>query len=216
MESAIISKFKKVELVDLEGRTLLATTDVRTDEEENRIQLHGKDFEYIDTDTLVTAVGYMEDGILLMDAVVTISTDMQTNIEILKTHEKQERRTSLKVRTSFRTRIVKVRLNRPNARIMYQNTEIETKDLSMGGIGFFANRAFFKNQLVDIIMNQVKPGMTLRAKILRRKELRDSGWRYRYGCEFVRLTPEDERAICEFVFKAQLIEYQRLKELEIE
>ncbi len=205
-----------MELVDLEGRTLLATTDVRLDEETNRIQLHGRDFDCIDADTLVTAVGYMDDGILLMDAVVSISTRMQANIEIIKTHEKQERRSSLKVRTSFKTRIIKVRINRPNAKIMYQNTDIETKDLSMGGIGFFSDRPFFKNQLVDILMNQVKAGMTLRARVLRRSELKDSGWRYRYGCSFVNLTPEDERAICEFVFKAQLIEYQRLKELEIE
>ena len=176
-----------------------------------RIILMGEDFGLISHQSIVEAVGYLQDGIVLMKAKVTLSTCSQLNLEIIKTDSKQERRNFLKVKVFMRSKLLRAFSLGRNNKAFALNEPIQTRDISLGGIGFYSNQVLFKRQKVEINFNMLKPGFIARAEVLRKERgpFR-GGYRFKYGCRFMNISGEEERVLCEFVFRIQIENHRRL------
>jgi c-di-GMP-binding flagellar brake protein YcgR len=79
----------------------------------------------------------------------------------------------------------------------------------MGGLCFVSRTPFFLNQIVYVDLNEVFQGMVLPAKILRKNRVRDGEYRFKYGCQFQTIMSNQERALCEYAFKMQIINKQK-------
>ncbi|MDR1572006.1 MAG: PilZ domain-containing protein [Clostridiales Family XIII bacterium] len=190
----------------------------------NRIVLHGKDMAEIPHQTQVDIVAYFEDGLQFMWGVVTLSIPKQINVEIVsQVAKKEERRQSLKVRTSFDAKAVRVYSMGRLRRSMKTDTDIKIRDLSLGGAGFFSNHPFFRKQRITLDLSFLKQGFKAEFQVLRRERVEDRtdaagnvtgppDFKFRYGGRVLRLTSEQERLVCEYVFKVQISEHHKRKE----
>ncbi len=178
--------------------------------EGERIIVMGDDFGLIPHRSVVDAVGYLEDGIIFIKAKVTLSTDSQLNLEVINTESKQERRNFLKVKIYMATRVVRAFSLGKSQKSYIVNERVMTRDISLGGVAFYSNRRFLKKQRIELDFNILKPGFIAEAQVLRR----DSGpfrggYRFKYGCCFLNISGEEERVLCEFVFKTQLENHKK-------
>ena len=73
----------------------------------SRIILMGEEFGLIPHQSIVEVVGYLQDGIVFMNAKVTLSTSSQLNFDIIKTDNKQERRSYLKVKVYMNSKLLR-------------------------------------------------------------------------------------------------------------
>lgn len=181
----------------------------------NKVMLMGDDFGLIPHQSIVEAIGYLQDGIVYMNAKVTLSTTSQLNLEIVKTDNKQERRSFLKVRVFMNSRLLKgFSLGRSGKGYLI-NEPIMTRDISLGGIAFYSNSVLFKKQKVELDFNILKPGFIAQAEILRKERgpFR-GGYRFKYGCRFLNISGEEERVLCEFVFRTQIENHRKLTHLD--
>jgi len=177
----------------------------------DRAILQGDDFYLIPHQAAVDVVGYLQDGVVLMSGKVTLSTSSQINLDIIKTDDKQERRSSLKVRVQLRTQLLKALSLGRRSKSYTVNEIIQTRDLSLGGVAFFSNHIFFKKQKVFIDFNLLKPGFIAKAEVLRKERGPfKSGYRFKYGCRFLNISAEEERVLCEFVFRTQIENHKKL------
>lgn len=181
----------------------------------NRMILLGDDFGLIPHKSTVEVVGYLQDGIVFMNAQVTLSTASQLNIDIIKTDSKQERRSFLKVRVYINAKLLRAfsmgRKSKPYA----VNEPILTRDISLGGVAFYSNRILFKRQKVEIDFNILKPGFIARAEVLRKERGPFRGdYRFKYGCRFLNISGEEERVLCEFVFRTQIENHRKQMRLD--
>jgi hypothetical protein len=169
-----------------------------------RIILLGEDFGLIPHQSVVEVVGYLEDGIVFMRGKVTLSTGSQLNFNILNTENKQERRNFLKVRVYMSTKVLRAFSLGQRKKPYLVNEQVMTRDISLGGIAFYSNRLFFRRQRVELDFNKLKPGFIAVAEVLRRERgpFR-GGFRFKYGCRFLNISGEEERVLCEFVFRTQ-------------
>ena len=207
--------FIKINIYYPEDQTTVSSTKINFMGE--RAILLGDDFNLIPHQSAVDVVGYLHDGVVLMSGKITLSTSSQLNFDIIKTDGKQERRNSLKVRVQLRTGLLKAfsmgRRSRPYA----VNETIQTRDLSLGGVAFYANHIFFKKQKFCIDLNLLKPGFIAKAEILRKETGPfNNGYRYKYGCRFLNISAEEERILCEFVFKTQIENHKKLTAMQEE
>lgn len=207
----ISQNFKKIDVFYEEQGIQISSVAVSS--MDNRITLMGDQFQLIAHQTLVDVIGYLEDGIVLMTGKVTLSTASQLNLDVESIDEKQERRKYLKVKTNFKTRLIKAHaLGKRNKSILV-NENVEIRDLSLGGACIYSNKTFFKKQRLYLDFSHLKPGFIAEAIVLRReKESYKIGFRYRYGCQFQNLGNEEQRILCEYVFKIQIQNHKRLKE----
>lgn len=182
---------------------------------DDRIILMGDDFGLIPHQSIVEVVGYLQDGIVFMNAKVTLSTDSQLNFEILKTDSKQERRSYLKVKVYLNAKLLRAYSLGKNKKSYAINEAIQTRDLSLGGIGFYSNRTLLKRQKIEIDFNILKPGFIAHAEVLRKERgpFR-GGYRFKYGCRFQDISGEEERVLCEFVFRTQIENHRKLMHQE--
>ena len=178
--------------------------------EGGRIIMMGDDFGLIPHRSVVEAIGYLEDGIVFIKAKVTLSTDSQLNLEVINTESKQERRNFLKVKIYMATRVVRAFSLGKSKKPYLVNERIMTRDISLGGIAFYSNMRFFKKQRIELDFNILKPGFIAEAEVLRREPgpFR-GGYRFKYGCCFLNINGEEERVLCEFVFKTQLENHKK-------
>ena len=207
----------KVDLLDSDQQLLLSARSCKIDD--NRIILSGVNLPIINHETQIKAVLYLKDGIMMMHGKVTISTDMQTNIEILDYTEKEERRQNIKVKAEFKSRILKVyrrtrghEFDEIGRRGIPLNEEIRARDISVGGICFYSNKRFFKNQSIFFEFDQCKKPFVIEAVVLRKEASeRTAEYRYRYGCKLVNLSKVQQESICEYVFRIEIENYKKLK-----
>jgi len=181
----------------------------------DRIILLGEDFGLIPHQSVVEVIGYLQDGIVFMNARVTLSTASQLNIDILKTNDKQERRNYLKVKVYLNSHLIRAfSLGKSNKSYMI-NEPIQTRDISLGGVAFYSNRTLLKRQKIALDFNMLKPGFIAMAEVLRRERgpFR-GGFRYKYGCRFLNITGEEDRILCEFVFKTQIENHKKITHQE--
>ena len=180
-------------------------------------QKPGTLFPILPHQTHVDIVAYFEDGIQLMWGEVSLSLPDRINVEVTsRSGEKQERRKNLKVRASFDAKVRAMwSMGRRKVRVRL-GADIHVRDISMGGLGFFSDSRFFRNQRIELDLSYLKPGFKVEFQILRKeKNLNYSGFplgfKYRYGGKFLKLRAEEERLVCEYVFRIQLQDYQRRK-----
>lgn len=176
----------------------------------SRIILLGEDFGLIPHKSIVEVVGYLQDGIVFMNAQVTLSTSTQLNFDIIKTDVKQERRSYLKVKVYMNSKLLRAfSLGKKNKPYLI-NEPIQTRDISLGGVAFYSNRILFKRQKVELDFNILKPGFIALAEVLRKERgpFR-GGYRFKYGCRFLNISGEEERVLCEFVFRTQIENHKK-------
>lgn len=198
----------KVDLYSIDQEVLFSANNCKA--EGNRIILTGRDFPKLDHKTIIRAVGYLRDGFVIMEGLVTISTDLQINLEILDHSEKEERRKDIKVKTEFNSKIVKAYRNRTCKYGLMIDAEMQTRDVSMSGICFYSNRRFFIKQALFFEFNQSKKPFVVEALVLRR-EIKHSkkDYKYRYGCELINLSTSHQQSICEYVFKVEIENHKK-------
>jgi hypothetical protein len=177
----------------------------------SKIMLMGEDFGLIPHQSIVEVVGYLQDGIVYMNAKVTLSTTSQLNFEIVKTDGKQERRNFLKVKVYMNSRLLRAFALGRSGKGYLINEPIMTRDISLGGIAFYSNSVLFKKQKVELDFNILKPGFIAQAEVLRKERgpFR-GGYRFKYGCRFQNISGEEERVLCEFVFRTQIENHKKL------
>lgn len=181
----------------------------------DRIILMGEDFGLIPHRSIVDVVGYLQDGVVFMSAKVTLSTSSQLNFEIIKSNEKQERRNYLKVKVYMNTRLLRGYSLGKRSKAYAINEAVQTRDLSLGGVAFFSNRILFKRQKIELDFNILKPGFIAHAEVLRKeKGPYRGGFRFKYGCRFLDISGEEERVLCEFVFRTQIENHRKLMHQE--
>lgn len=202
------SSYIKMSVFYSEGQKTISSTSISVIDE--RIILRGEDFDILPHKSIVDIAGYLKDGVVFMSGRVTLSTESQVNLDIIKTDDKQERRTYLKVKADLKTKLLRAYSKGKSNRSYIVNETIQIRDISLGGVGFFSNRTLLKKQILEINLNDIKPGFTPRAQVLRKERGSFGVYRYKYGCQFLNMSGEEERVLCEFVFKKQLENHRKL------
>jgi hypothetical protein len=219
---AIAKRIVKVDISKLDAGLHVSAENVAI--EPSRLILRGAGFMDIPHRTPVDIIVYYEDGIQFFFGEVTLSLPTQINVEILSVvSDKKERRRSLKVRTSFDARGLRM-FSMTGKRDIRIDVPIRVRDLSVGGIGFFCNHPFFRRQRIILDIGYLKKDFKVGFQILRKEriephmvdgiEISTIGFKFRYGGIMLQITAEQERLITEYVFKVQLSEYQRRKETD--
>lgn len=192
-----------------DGEVTISSGNVNV--EGGKVKLMGDDFGLIPHKSIVGVVGYLQDGIIYMNAKVTLSTASQLNIEIVKTDGKQERRSYLKVKVFMNSRLLRAFSLGRRGKGYLINEPIMTRDISLGGVAFYSSSVLFKNQKVELDFNVLKPGFIAQAEVLRKERGNFRGrYRFKYGCRFLNISGEEERVLCEFVFRTQIENHRKL------
>ncbi len=176
-----------------------------------RIILLGEDFELLPHQAIVDVVGYLQDGVVFMSGKISLSTQSQINFDIIRSNDKQERRNYLKVKIQMNTKLLRAFSMGRQKKFYALNTPLQTRDISLGGIAFYTDSVLFRKQRINIDLNLLKPGFIVEAEVLRKERgpFR-GGFRFKYGCRFLDVSGEEERVLCEFVFRTQLENHRRL------
>jgi hypothetical protein len=192
----------------------VAISSMSVSANQDRIILSGENFGLIPHHSTVDAVGYFEDGLVIMTAIVSLSTEAQLNLDVIKTDSKQNRRKYIRVRLRKQTKLIKA-YSLGEIKRSYQIDElIETRDVNLGGIGFYSNRRLLHKQRIKMDLGFLKSGLQVEAEILRtEKGSFGSGYKYKYGCLFKMRNSEEERMICEYVFRIQIDNHRRLAQM---
>lgn len=203
------NSYIKISVYHAEGKVTISSSNLNV--MGDRIILMGENFGLIPHQSVVEGIGYLQDGIVFMNAKVTLSTESQLNLEILKTDNKQERRNYLKVKVYLNSRLIRAFSVGKSKKSYMISESIQTRDISLGGIAFYSNRTLLKRQKIALDLNMLKPGFIAMAEVLRRdKGPFRGGFRYKYGCRFLNITGEEERVLCEFVFRTQIENHRKL------
>lgn len=203
--------YKKINVFDGDGSVAASAENVSI--KENRIILLGDDFRLMPHNTVVSVIAYNDDGILPIEAKITLSTSSQMNLDIVDLAHKTERRTYLKVRTNRKADLLRMYSLGKRGIALNIDEEVTLRDISVGGMCFYSNRVFFKNQRILIRLNDVKQDFICEALILRRQKGKfTEKYRNKYGCRFLGLNNEQQRALCEFVFKIQIENHKKMLE----
>lgn len=201
-------QYNKIAIFGETGEPILSSSHMNI--LDGRITLHGKGFPLIAHKTIVNATGYQKDGIVNFMGKITLSTEAQLNMEIVDFKAKHNRRAYLKVRTDLRTTVLYVYSLGRQKRIFPLKEAIELRDISLGGIGFYSNRKYFKKQQIVVDFNELKKDFQATAIVLRRTdEEKKRGFKYKYGCMFIGLKTEEQRVLLEYVFKKEIENHKR-------
>jgi hypothetical protein len=215
----------KVDISNSEKGLRVIAENASMEQEPERLVIRGFGFEDIAHQTPVNAIVYFEDGVQLFSGEVTLSMASQINVRIVAAlSEKRERRSSVKIKTSFDAWAV--RMSSVTGRgSMKINVPLRVRDLSAGGVGFFCDHPFFRKQSLLLDMSYLGENFKLDFRILRKErakahmfdsveERRNVRFKYRYGGCISNITDEQERLIMEHVFRIQVLE--RAKRIEAE
>lgn len=198
------SFYKRVDVLNDEGVVIISSVKINISAS-NRIILLGDKFAVLDRYCMVKVLGYMEDGIEIMEGQITLSIDSQVNIDIIRHHDKHERRSYLKVKINFNANIIRAYGKGRTDKSFNVKEVIESRDINAGGICFYSNKTFLIGQRLRIDLDAVKDGMIVEAMILRRKhESEYKNYRFRYACKFLNINNETVDAICAYVFRVEI------------
>lgn len=207
---------RKVEQVNViawqdEKEIIISSTSLTA--EGDRFILRGEGFPLVKHRSLVDVVQFFEDGFVEGEGEISLSTESQLNVRILKEDEKQNRRKYIRVKVQDRIRLIRAYSLVSGRRSYVIDEEAQAEDMNIGGVCFRSNRVFLKKQKIDIGFEFLKGFRVVTAEVLRiRKAEPGSGHRYRYGCRFLELDQEQERSVCEYVFKVQIESSRKKKE----
>lgn len=210
--------FIRVDVVYTDGETATAVSSEKINFTEGKLSLKGRNYSLIPHGSAVEGIGYLWDGFVMIEGEVALSTESQLNVIIKKMSGKQERRSFLKVRTGVNVVLSRAFSLGKSGRAYRINETIYTKDLSLGGISFYSNRVLFKKQQIEIDFGAVIPNFRARAEVLRKErgsflhKVKGAFKRYRYiyACRLLEVSGEEERVLCEYVFRTQLENRRRL------
>ena len=202
------SSYIKMSVFYSEGQKTVSSTSINV--QDDRVILRGEGFDLLPHKSIVDIAGYVKDGVVYMSGRVTLSTASQVNLDIIKTDSKKERRAYLKVKTDFKTRLLRAYSKGKSGRSYTINEVIQTRDISLGGVAFFSNRTLLRKQIITIDLTGIRPGFIARAEVLRKERGNFSGYRFKYGCRFLHIGGEEERVLCEFIFKKQIENHKKL------
>lgn len=207
--------YKKIDVYNDNEDIIISSSIIHSSVD--RITLLGDDFELINHKTKVRLLGYLEDGVVLMNGRVTLSTNTQLNLEILELDIKKERRKFLKVRINFKANLLKSYSLGKSKKSMRINEVIRVRDISLGGIGFYSNNTYLKNQKLLIDLSHIRTNFIVEAIVLR-KDFNNFrlGYRYRYGCSLINIQNEQQRILCEYVFKVQIETHKKLMKKDLD
>jgi hypothetical protein len=202
-------EYVKVEILFLEVENTISSTNISSNED--RIIIFGEDFPQLPHGSVVDLVGYFEDGLVFMTGEISLATEYQINLRILKTNDKENRRKFIRVKAHNKIILLKA-YSMGRCRKEYSiNEVVETRDINLGGLGFYSNRRLLLKQKILMDFSFLKPGLHVEAMILRaEKNLGSLNYRYKYGCFFINRNSEEERIVCEYVFKMQIENHRRI------
>lgn len=201
-------EYVKVEILFLEESDTISSTNISSDGD--RIILSGENFRLISHRSVVDVVGYFEDGLMFMKGEVSLSTPYQINLDIIKTNEKENRRKYIRVKAHNKVILSKAYSLGRCHKGYTLNDVIETRDINLGGLGFYSNKRLLRKQKINMDFSFLKPGMSIYAEILRvERNSSSANYKFKYGCRFINRSTEEERIICEYVFKMQIENHRR-------
>jgi len=205
--------YKKIDILNDEGEIIITSYNIHA--LDSRIILLGDNLELIAHQKEIKVCGYLEDGFVQMNGIVTLSTTSQLNFDILEIDTKKDRREYLKINSYFKMKVVRAyALGKSNHSIIHNDIVI-ARDISLGGIGFYSNKVFFKNQKLKVDLSYLKTNFVADLLVLRREPQQKSvGFKYKYGSKFLNLGYEQQRTICEYVFKVQIVNHKLKNNLE--
>jgi hypothetical protein len=196
----------KIDVQNEKSKSIISSTKFSI--EENRLILQGDNFAVIDHGKKVNLVAYYEDGITFMEGIVTLSVEKQINIDLLDAGEKTDRRLYIKVKSSDNAIVLRAHALYDDSRTYNVKSKVRLRDISLGGICFYSNKVFLVNQKVVLNLNSIREDLVVTAQVLRKeKERTPINYKYRYGCKFLPLNNEQQRLICEYVFRLELENY---------
>lgn len=205
--------FKKIDIFKEDEGIIISSQNIHV--EGDRISLFGEDFELLPHKTVMEVIGYFEDGVVLMHGLITLSTASQLNFTIVSSDEKRERRNYLKVKVRHKVNILRVYARGSSNKSMRVNEMVLTRDISLGGICFFSNRTFFVDQRIVLDFSFLKARFVAEAVILRKEPQKiRTNYRFKYACKFTDLNSEQQRVLCEYVYRIQIEAHKRMKALE--
>ncbi len=204
--------YKKVDIVDSDCKVLISSVNINV--EKDRIILHGDGFPLLAHNTPAKAVGYMKNGVVAMEGIVSLSIDSQLNLDVIRRSGKTDRRNYLKVKTDAEANVIATFTSGGKGLLVGESVRL--RDISVGGMCFFSNRVYFVKQGLYVKLAEIRNGLIVKAVVLRKNKERPLGsYRYRYACKFIELNNQGQRLICEYVFKMELENYRREKEKDL-
>lgn len=143
-------------------------------------------------------------GIDVYECIVSLAADMQLSAKIVKHHATIERRSSLKVRTDYKTEL-KLVIRENKIVQSEQPIKIKILNLSVGGMLFTSQTEFFMSDTIifnfDYYKNDVIP---IEAKIIRIDYPIDELSYSNYGCVFKDLSENDESILYQYLYERQI------------
>ena len=209
---------QKVECVKadilLKGKDRSITSE-NVSREEDRMILSGENMPLLNHGIQVDQACYSEEGLCFMKGQVTLSTPYQVNLTILHEDEPEDRRNYVRVKAHDRVRVIRGFSKGKLAKPFRIDETTQMRDINIGGIGFYSNRRLLKKQNFELDFGFLKKDLIIRARVLRIERMEiPLGYRFKYGCAFEFRNPEEERLICEYVFKVQIRNHRKAMDLD--
>ena len=204
--------FKKIDVMGPGGRVVVSASEIVIDA--GRMILKGSGFMLLPHQFEVDCIAYMTDGLVPFRARVTLSTEKQVNLEILGASAKMDRREALKVPTNAIESVLEVHgTGFHHKHYIVLEDEIKLINLSMGGIGFYSNRPYFKHQKLLIQLAMIRQDFVIEAEVLRKIRRKPGAYegqmyKYSYGCKFNCNSEAKNRMLCEHVFRLEMLNRQ--------
>ena len=192
-----------------------SVTSENVSREEDRMILSGQNLPLLDHGIRVDLACYSEEGLCFMKGKVTLSTPYQVNLTITHEEEPEDRRNYIRVKTHDKIRVIRGFSKGKLAKPFRINENTDMRDINIGGIGFYSNRRLLKKQIIELDFGFLKKELIIRARVLRTERMEiPLGYRFKYGCAFDFRNPEEERLICEYVFKVQIRNHRKAMDLD--
>ena len=198
----MMEDFNKIDIYDNEDRIVITSNQVTFFED--RITLFGDFAVLLPHGTVVNATGFSEDGFIGFTAVVTLSVETQINLANVKYGEKKDRRNFLKVKVICRGLLLMGYEMTNGKKTLLTDEPIRVRDISVGGVGFYFNKSLIKKQKILVRLDNIQPGFTAEAVVLRKEKMKHDHYRFRYGCRFLNLDNIQQSLLCKYVFRIQI------------
>lgn len=181
----------------------------------DRLILSGESLPLLDHGIQVDLACYSEEGLRFMKGKVTLSTPYQVNLTIIHEDETEDRRNFIRVKAHDKIRVIRGFSKGKLVKPFRIDETTQMRDINIGGIGLYSNRRLLKKQAFELDFGFLKKDLTIRARVLRIERMEiPLGYRFKYGCAFDFRNPEEERLVCEYVFKVQIQNHRKALDLD--
>lgn len=194
--------FNKVDIYDNDDNIIVSSIQISFFED--RITLLGDFPVLLRHGSIVNATGFLDDGFIGFNAVVTLSVETQINLVDVKYGEKKDRRNFLKVKAPYGGILLTGYELNNGKKTLLTDQRIRMRDISVGGVGFYFSRSLIKKQKILLQLDSIQEGFTAEAVVLRKEKMKHDTYKYRYGCRFLNLDNIQQSILCKYVFKVQI------------